>query len=133
MHTHSMASDGTDTPSELVRAAVVRDLMSSPSPDHDTAAGWAEAATAADAVKVNLIPGIEIATIRDSNVAHILGYLFDPHHPDLVAETERIRTDRLAPAGWKIELTTRTRSPGTRYCSRRRPARRSAAHTSPTL
>ena len=48
LHTHSRASDGTDTPSELVRAAARAGLDVVAITDHDTADGWAEAAAAAD-------------------------------------------------------------------------------------
>src|SRR6185312_7168462 len=46
LHTHSIASDGTDTPAELVRQAKAAGLDVVALTDHDTAAGWAEAVAA---------------------------------------------------------------------------------------
>ena len=49
LHTHSLASDGTQTPAELVRAAADAGLDVVAITDQDTTAGWAEANKAADA------------------------------------------------------------------------------------
>src|ERR1051325_10429974 len=46
LHTHSTASDGTDTPAELVAAAAGAGLDVLAITDHDTTSGWAEAAAA---------------------------------------------------------------------------------------
>src|SRR5690606_26637192 len=46
LHTHSTASDGTDTPAELVRTAAAAGLDVGAITDHDTTAGWAEAVAA---------------------------------------------------------------------------------------
>lgn len=84
LHAHSTCSDGTDTPAELVaRAAQHLDVIALT--DHDTTHGWAEAMAAAEHHSIRLVRGIEIST-RDHNLGqHLLGYGFDPAHPDLVA------------------------------------------------
>ena len=46
LHTHTTASDGTDTPAELVRAAAAAGLDVLAITDHDTTAGWDEALAA---------------------------------------------------------------------------------------
>ncbi|MGH3993563.1 MAG: PHP domain-containing protein, partial [Pseudonocardiaceae bacterium] len=46
LHAHSTASDGTDTPAELVTAAAAAGLDVVALTDHDTTAGWAEAVEA---------------------------------------------------------------------------------------
>lgn len=84
LHAHSTCSDGTDTPAALVaRAAQHLDVVALT--DHDTTHGWAEAMAAAEHHSIRLVRGIELST-RDGNVGqHLLGYGFDPAHPDLVA------------------------------------------------
>ena len=47
LHTHSSRSDGTDAPAELLRQAVEGGLTTLAITDHDTTAGWEEAAEAA--------------------------------------------------------------------------------------
>jgi len=62
--------------------------------DHDTVAGIAQAATALPA-GLALIGGMELSCRRDGHSVHMLGYLFDPGHPDLAAQTRAIRDSRV--------------------------------------
>jgi DNA polymerase III alpha subunit len=57
LHTHSNRSDGTDTPAELVRRAAALGLDVVALTDHDSAEGWHEAHTAAQATGIRLVPG----------------------------------------------------------------------------
>ena len=57
LHTHSRASDGTQAPAELVRAAAAAGLDVLALTDHDTAAGWSEAAEEAGAAGITLVRG----------------------------------------------------------------------------
>jgi 3',5'-nucleoside bisphosphate phosphatase len=100
LHTHSTASDGTDNPAELVAAAAAAGLDTVAITDHDTTAGWA---AAVDALPpgMRLVRGAEFSCVsptgrgdRDVPV-HLLGYQFDPAHPAIVAEQERLRDERL--------------------------------------
>jgi 3',5'-nucleoside bisphosphate phosphatase len=98
LHTHSTASDGTDTPAELVATAVAAGLDVIALTDHDTTAGWAEAVDAVPA-GVRLIRGAEFScTAPDGRGGHIsvhlLGYLFDPASEALMAEQARLREER---------------------------------------
>ena len=98
LHTHSTASDGTDTPAELVATAVAAGLDVIALTDHDTTAGWAEAVDAVPA-GVRLIRGAEFScTAPDGRGGHIsvhlLGYLFDPAAEALMAEQARLREER---------------------------------------
>ena len=61
LHTHSRASDGTQTPTELVRAAKAAGLDVVALTDHDTSAGWDEATAAAYDVGITLVKGMEIS------------------------------------------------------------------------
>jgi predicted metal-dependent phosphoesterase TrpH len=94
LHTHSRASDGTDTPAELVRAAASAGLDVVAITDHDTADGWAEAAAAADDVGITLVPGMEISTGLRGRSVHLLAYLPDPTSPALADELTRVLAGR---------------------------------------
>ena len=96
LHTHSSASDGTDTPGDLVREAAAAGLDVVALTDHDAMSGWAEAREVADEVGITLVPGLEISTRFRHRGVHLLGYLPDPTHPSLVDELDRILEGRTA-------------------------------------
>jgi 3',5'-nucleoside bisphosphate phosphatase len=98
LHTHSTASDGTDTPAELVVRAKNTGLDVIAITDHDTAAGWAEAAAALP-TGLTLVPGTEFSCAwfgpdgRRIGL-HLIGYLYDPNNEELRAERSRLRESR---------------------------------------
>jgi len=94
LHTHSTASDGTDTPSELVAAAQQAGIDVLAITDHDTVAGWAEAEQAARHRGVTLVRGIEVSTAYGHASIHVLGYLTDPADETLMGELARARDSR---------------------------------------
>jgi predicted metal-dependent phosphoesterase TrpH len=96
LHTHSSASDGTDTPAALVREAAAAGLDVLALTDHDAMSGWGEAREAADEVGITLVPGLEISTRFGHRGVHLLGYLPDPTDPALVLELDRILEGRTA-------------------------------------
>ncbi|MGW6460903.1 PHP domain-containing protein [Streptomyces sp. NPDC055078] len=94
LHTHSTASDGTDTPAELVRHAAAAGLDVVALTDHDTTRGHAEA-IAALPPGLTLVTGAEISCALDGVSLHLLAYLFDPDEPALLSERELVRDDRV--------------------------------------
>jgi predicted metal-dependent phosphoesterase TrpH len=104
LHTHSTASDGTDTPAGVVAAAARAGLDVVALTDHDSFAGWAEAAQAARRHGVTLVPGAEISCRAEGISVHLLAYLPDPTHPGLLTEFERTRDDRIWRAHRMVEL-----------------------------
>ncbi|MPY64873.1 PHP domain-containing protein [Streptomyces spongiae] len=94
LHCHSTASDGTDTPAELVRNASAAGLDVVALTDHDTTRGYAEA-IAAVPQGLTLVTGAELSCRLDGVSMHMLAYLFDPEEPDLLAERELVRDDRV--------------------------------------
>jgi predicted metal-dependent phosphoesterase TrpH len=98
LHTHSSVSDGTETPTRLIRAAAAAGIGTVALTDHDSTAGWQEAAGAVRGTGMTLIRGIELSAQLDYASVHVLGYLFDPGDADLVSETARIRAERLSRA-----------------------------------
>jgi predicted metal-dependent phosphoesterase TrpH len=98
LHTHSIVSDGTDTPAELMRAAAESGLDVIALTDHDTTAGWAAAIDALPA-GLTLVPGAELSCVSEDESGrgisvHLLAYLFDPTSPAIVTEQQRLRLER---------------------------------------
>jgi predicted metal-dependent phosphoesterase TrpH len=95
LHTHSSVSDGTETPGQLIRAAVSSGLGTIAITDHDSTAGWHEAFTAATGTGLTVIPGMELSTNYGPASVHMLAYLFNPADATIITETARIRDGRL--------------------------------------
>lgn len=104
LHSHSSASDGTDSPAQLVRAAAAAGVDVLAVTDHDTALGWADAQTEAERVGIEIVPGIEVSCTDDGRSVHLLGYHLDPEHPELVAELAKARTSRETRLERMVEL-----------------------------
>ena len=108
LHVHSNASDGTDPPAEVMSRAARAGLDVVALTDHDTVAGYAQARRALPGSLI-LVPGMELScrldgtsrgvpggsSPRGQHSMHLLAYLFDPDDPDLAAQTQRIRDDRV--------------------------------------
>ena len=94
LHTHSSASDGTERPADLVRAAAAAGLDVVALTDHDTTRGWSEAEEALPR-GLRLVRGAEISCAYDGISLHLLAYLFDPSHTELAAEMSMALDDRV--------------------------------------
>ncbi|HSR24954.1 MAG TPA: PHP domain-containing protein [Candidatus Eisenbacteria bacterium] len=103
LHTHSNASDGTDDPAALVRAARAAGLDVVALTDHDTVGGWAEA-SAAVPDGLTLVPGAEISCAVHGVSLHLLAYLFDPRDEALAGEMSRAYDDRVPRAQEIVRL-----------------------------
>ncbi|MEY3346855.1 MAG: hypothetical protein RIR40_580 [Actinomycetota bacterium] len=100
LHTHSNASDGTDSPAALIDKAIERGINVLALTDHDTVAGWNEAISALSAhprgSQLKLVLGSEISCQdKDGTSIHMLGLLFDESHQPLISELEKTRENRL--------------------------------------
>ena len=99
LHTHSNASDGTDSPAALIDKAIERGINVLALTDHDTVAGWNEAISALSAhprgSQLKLVLGSEISCQdKDGTSIHMLGLLFDESHQPLISELEKTRENR---------------------------------------
>ncbi|TSE01893.1 PHP domain-containing protein [Skermania sp. ID1734] len=99
LHTHSTASDGTDSPAELMGKAAAAGLDVVAITDHDTTAGW-DSAAAALPPGLRLVRGMEMSCVGDGEdgapvPVHLLAYLFDPNSAAFAAERERLRAERV--------------------------------------
>ncbi|GAA0126359.1 PHP domain-containing protein [Clostridium sp. CTA-19] len=77
LHTHSTASDGRCTPSQLVDKAIKNDVDFLAITDHDTTNGINEALKYSANKNIKIIPGIELSTVHNKESIHILGYFKD--------------------------------------------------------
>ncbi len=94
LHTHSNVSDGTTSPTEVVRHAVEVGLDVLALTDHDTAAGWEEASGAAAQLGLVFVAGMEISTKLEGRSVHLLAYLPDPTYEPMAAELTKVMTGR---------------------------------------
>lgn len=95
LHAHTRCSDGTDDVDALVRHAAEEGLDVVALTDHDTTAGWDEAAEASRRHGVAVIPGIEVSTECEDLSVHVLALLPDPSPSTaLHSHMERARESR---------------------------------------
>lgn len=97
LHVHSMRSDGTLTPQELVDYAIEKGLCAMALTDHDTIDGIDEIIEYAKNKPIEVIPGIEYSTEYNGRDVHIVGLFIDHKAPVFLQYLERFqqsRTDR---------------------------------------
>lgn len=99
LHSHSLASDGTLSPSDLVARAAAAGVQALALTDHDETAGIAEAEQAAAELGIRLVPGVEVSVTWERMTIHVVGLNIDPEHPVLNAGLERLRVYR----DWRAE------------------------------
>lgn len=110
LHMHTMYSDGTVRPEDLVQLALEHQLEAIAITDHDTTESLPFAQQAAHDQTLEIIPGIEINTVWKDKEVHILGYYIDPENDLLqeVIETHRhSRVVQLQEMAQRIQLKTR--------------------------
>ena len=79
LHTHSVFSDGTYTPGEIIAEAKRLGLIVALT-DHNTAAGLPEFMDAAQKLGVTAVPGVEFSTEYNGKELHLLGLFVLPEH-----------------------------------------------------
>ncbi|OGW85068.1 MAG: hypothetical protein A3C35_04425 [Omnitrophica bacterium RIFCSPHIGHO2_02_FULL_46_11] len=114
LHMHTVHSDGTLTPSELVQLAKKSGLACIALTDHDTLSGIEEAQAEGNRIGVEVIAGVEISVICEPGTMHILGFFVDRNSKKLkeelaeIQETRRIRNpviiEKLQALGMDITL-----------------------------
>ena len=82
LHTHSLCSDGAQTPADVVRSAKEAGLAAIALSDHDCIVGVQEAIDTGKALGVEVIPAVELSAQSDTEL-HILGYFIDIHNRKL--------------------------------------------------
>lgn len=93
-HVHSYYSDGTMKPTELVRKYKDEEYDIISITDHDGIDGVSEAVIAGEALKIQVVPGIEFSTEFNGTSLHMLGYYIDVENEELKSRLTQIRVDR---------------------------------------
>ncbi|MGD2042885.1 MAG: PHP domain-containing protein [Acidimicrobiia bacterium] len=78
LHTHSTASDGSETPETVMELAKTAGLAAVALTDHDTLEGIAEAREAAERIGIELIPGVELSLQYDPGAMHLVVLWLEP-------------------------------------------------------
>ncbi len=86
LHLHTTFSDGTYTPTELVKYAKQKNISAISVTDHDTIKGLDETIKACSEFGIEFITGIEFASVINNLEIHILGYMFDKDDKNLNKE-----------------------------------------------
>ena len=96
LHTHSTVSDGTYTPTDLAQLARARGLRTFSLTDHDNVSGLDEAAAAAKAEGVELIPGMEMTVDFAGHKLHVVALGFERTHPAFAEFYRAVRESKEA-------------------------------------
>ena len=94
LHCHSVVSDGTLSPVDLVERAHRNGVDLFALTDHDEVAGLAEAQDRADSLGLRFVPGVEVSVSWAGETIHIVGLRIDGRSPELVAGLARTRAGR---------------------------------------
>ncbi|MGH7230959.1 MAG: PHP domain-containing protein [Nitrospiraceae bacterium] len=94
LHLHTVYSDGSLPPGDVLALAQKADVSALAITDHDTVDGIPEAIDAGQCLGIEIIPGIEISSRLGSTEIHILGYFFDWKDTTLLAHLDRFRKAR---------------------------------------
>src|SRR5262245_19885077 len=103
LHTHSIHSDGSDSPTVIVEKALARGLSALALTDHDSVDGLSEARARAEGTGLEILAGVELSASLNSTEIHLLGYLVDDHDAEFRAALVRFREARLLRAHAMLE------------------------------
>lgn len=93
LHTHTTASDGSYTPSELIFLVKKAGLSAVAITDHDTINGVEEAQRVGSNLGIEVVPGVEISVGLKDNI-HILGLLIDHKNNHLNKTLDNLKLER---------------------------------------
>ena len=94
LHSHSTHSDGLLTPAVLAARAQANGVKTYALTDHDELSGLADARTAAEALGMRFITGVEISVSWADETLHIVGLNFDAQHAAIVEGLREVRKGR---------------------------------------
>jgi predicted metal-dependent phosphoesterase TrpH len=94
LHVHTTVSDGTLSPSEVVKEAAARGVSILGIADHDITDGLPEAQQAAEGTGITLVPGVELSVGAGKREIHVLGYFVDHRQRELQEKLAWVRAAR---------------------------------------
>lgn len=113
LHAHTTASDGSYTPTELVRYAKEKGLSAIAITDHDTIAGVEEASIEGRKLGIRVIPGAELSTRMDDCDVHMTSLFINCKNKQLIKRLDDMAAsrqernykmvDKLHEAGFQID------------------------------
>ena len=103
LHLHTLFSDGTSTPKEVIREAQNKGLSAIAIVDHDTVDALPQALEIAGSGIIEVLPGIELTAEYDGLEIHILGYLIDYKNKTLKEKLEFLKKNRIERAYKMVE------------------------------
>ena len=95
LHIHTIFSDGTLLPREVVRLAALRGLSAIAITDHDEVGGLKEGVEFGERFGINVVQGIELSAKKEDKSIHLLGYFIDPNNRELLDFVHFMRESRL--------------------------------------
>lgn len=98
LHCHSQVSDGTLAPDELARRAHAHGVQLFALTDHDELDGLTQARSAAGALGMVFVDGVEVSVTWGGETIHVVGLRIDPAHEGLRAGLAATRGGRDARA-----------------------------------
>ncbi len=93
LHTHTICSDGTLTPTELVMLAHKKGLAAVAVTDHDSVDGLEEAVSCGKKIGIKVITGIEFSVVSDTEM-HLLGLGFRLPCPEITNHLSQMLAQR---------------------------------------
>lgn len=96
LHIHSIYSDGTETPEDIVKEAIRKDLKYISLTDHESIEGYKRLLINKDLwqSKITVIPGVELHAFYKGYEIHVLGYFLDVNSPILNNKLKQLREQR---------------------------------------
>ena len=94
LHLHTTHSDGSVSPSEVLRLAHKAGVTALAITDHDIVSGIPDAIAAGAELGIEIIPGVEISSCIGKSELHILGYCMDWQSPELIRRLAALRVSR---------------------------------------
>jgi len=95
LHLHTIFSDATYTPQELISQSAACGLSAIAIVDHDTVLGIEPAIKIAQKKEIEVLAGIELTTEYEGLEVHILGYLIDYKREKLIDKLEFLKKNRI--------------------------------------
>ncbi|RLE07168.1 phosphatase [Candidatus Aerophobetes bacterium] len=95
LHIHTIYSDGTYTPEEVVCKAKELGLVAISITDHDSVSGLEEAISAGKKLGVEVVPGVEMSTDIGEDEIHILGYYLNWKNDGFLAKLKEFQAARV--------------------------------------
>lgn len=92
---HTVHSDGTLSPAEVIGKAAEAGLAVISITDHDTVSGLEEAIASGRNAGLEVVPGVELSALTDDGEIHVLGYFIDHTNKELVDTLAEFREERL--------------------------------------